>query len=64
MAKGRYEEWLTDDGLLLLEGWARNGLTDEQIAHNVGITSETLRQWKKRFPLISAALKKVRKLLT
>lgn len=47
MAKGRYEEWLTDDGLLLLEGWARNGLTDEQIAHNVGITSETLRQWKK-----------------
>lgn len=31
MAKGKYEYWLTDEGLTLLEGWARNGLTDEQM---------------------------------
>ena len=32
MAKGKYEYWLTPEGLLKLEGWARDGLTDEQIA--------------------------------
>lgn len=58
MAKGRYDEWLTEDGLLLLEGWARNGLTEEQISHNIGITSVTLREWKKRFSSISSALKR------
>ena len=42
MAKGKYEYWLTNEGLILLEGWARDGLTDEQIAHNMGITSKTL----------------------
>ena len=31
MAKGKYQEWLEPDGLLKLEGWARDGLTDEQI---------------------------------
>ena len=38
MAKGKYQRWLEPDGLLLLEGWARDGLTVEQIAHNMGIT--------------------------
>ena len=42
MAKGKYQRWLEPDGLLLLEGWARDGLTDEQIAGNVGITATTL----------------------
>lgn len=58
MAKGKYREWLEPDGLLLLEGWARDGLTDEQIAGNVGITATTLYEWKNRFPEISEALKK------
>ena len=31
MAKGKYEHWLTMEGLLELEGWARDGLTDEQV---------------------------------
>lgn len=58
MAKGKYEEWLTPDGLLLLEGWARDGLTDEQIAANVGVAYSTFRDWRGKFPAISAALKK------
>lgn len=36
MAKGKYQEWLEPEGLLKLEGWARDGLTDEQIAQNMG----------------------------
>lgn len=58
MAKGRYEEWLTDDNLILLEGWKRNGLTDEQIAHNMGISLSTLKDWKNKYPPILTALKK------
>jgi len=43
---------------LRLEGWARDGLSDEQIAKNVGINKATLYEWIKRFPDISAAIKK------
>ena len=58
MAKGKYEYWLTNEGLILLEGWARDGLTDEQIAHNMGITSKTLYEWKNKYSNICEALKK------
>lgn len=58
MAKGKYQRWLEPDGLLLLEGWARDGLTDEQLAEKIGITATTLYEWKNRFPEISEALKK------
>ena len=57
MAKGKYEHWLTEDGLAKLQGWARAGLVDTQIAHNCGINRDTLKQWKKRYPAISATLK-------
>lgn len=58
MAKGKFEKWLTDEGLILLEGWARDGLIDEQIAANIGITPSTLYEWKKKYAEISEALKK------
>lgn len=56
--KGKYEYWLTPDGLLLLGAWARDGLTLEQIAEKCGCTRETLRQWRNTYPAISAALKR------
>lgn len=58
MAKGKYEKWLTPDSLTLLRAWARDGLTDAQIAHNCGINVKTLWDWKTRFDQISSALKK------
>lgn len=58
MAKGRYEYWLTKDGLTLLQGWARDGLIDEQIAHNIGITKSTFYLWKAKYKEFSDALKK------
>lgn len=58
MAKGKYREWLTPEGLLKLEGWARDGLTDEQIAVNMGVNAATLYRYKKDYSEICEALKK------
>ncbi len=58
MAKGKYQKWLEPEGLTLLTGWARNGLTDEQIAKNMGISRSTLAEWKKKYSDISDTLKK------
>ena len=58
MAKGKASEWLDDDKLLLLQGWARDGLSDEQIAENMGISVRTLYRWKNEYWQICHALKK------
>lgn len=58
MARGKFEYWLTEEGLTLLEGWARDGLTDEQLAEKMSIGIRTLYDWKIRYPQISQALKK------
>lgn len=58
MATGKYQKWLTPDGLMLLTGWARDGLTDAQLARKMGISCGTLYAWKNKFPEISEALKK------
>lgn len=58
MAKGKYADWLTPEGLLKVEGWARDGLTDEQIAKNMGITAKTLYAWKNKYGEICKSLKK------
>lgn len=56
--RGKYEDWLTEDGLIKVQGWARDGLSNEQIAHNMGINKDTLYTWQRRFPDFSDALKK------
>lgn len=53
----KYTYWLTEEGLLLIEGWARDGLTDKQISKNIGISESTLNDWKKKFPEFSESLK-------
>lgn len=54
----KYQDWLEPEGLLQIEGWARDGLTDEQICHNMGITVATLWAWRKKYPELSNALRK------
>lgn len=63
MAKGKYEEWLQPEGLLKIEGWARDGLTDEQIAHNMGVAYSTLRVWKDKYSALSAVLKRAKEVV-
>ncbi|WP_156302184.1 helix-turn-helix domain-containing protein [Lacticaseibacillus pantheris] len=57
MGKTLYKTWQEADHLAMLQGWAHDGLTDEQIAHNIGIRRTTLYDWKKRYPDIADALK-------
>lgn len=56
MAKSKWEQ--VKDKLILVEGWARDGLTDEQIANNLGISKDTFYQYKKKYPDFSDSLKK------
>ena len=63
LAKGKYQEWIEPEGLLKIEGWARDGLTEEQIAHNMGIRRETLIEWKKKYPNISNTLKRGKEII-
>lgn len=56
--KGKYSEWLQEEKLILIEGWAKDGLTEKQIAKNMGISEVTLNDWKKKFPQLLKSLKK------
>lgn len=54
-------EWTTEDSLLRIKGWARDGLTNKQIAETkIGITERTFCDWKKKYTSISSALKEGR----
>lgn len=55
--KGIAEEWLKPEKLLVVQSWARDGLTDKQIAHNMGIGYRTLYEWKNRHAQFAQALK-------
>lgn len=57
MAKTTYKDWEVEEKILLLQGWARNGLTNEQIASNMDIVVSTLWEWRKKSTKISNALK-------
>ena len=58
---GKYSKvidyWITDDGLLLLEAWARDGNTLLDISKKIGVTVDCLHKWKKAYPEIDEALK-------
>ena len=56
MAKSKWNK--VKDKLVLVEGWARDGLTDEQIANNLGIATSTFYEYKKNYEEFSEALKK------
>lgn len=55
--KSKYGDFVDRKGLVLVRGWARDGLTDVQIAKNIGITTSTLYEWKNKYPDFSEAIK-------
>lgn len=55
---GRRSKYLTNvqPKLIAIEGWARDGLIDRQIAHNCGVAYSTFRTYIKKYPELAAAL--------
>lgn len=58
MARAEYKKWLEPDNLTRLRSWARDGLTNEQIAKKIGVRRQTISEWSKKYPDIADALKK------
>ena len=48
--------WLSEDGLILIEAWARDGYTLSEIAQRMGVARYTLSKWRQRYPEITKAL--------
>ncbi|BDU82513.1 helix-turn-helix domain-containing protein [Clostridium perfringens] len=57
MAKSKWETHVKDK-LMLVEAWARNGLTDEQISKKLGISKDTFYKYKKDYSDFSDSLKR------
>lgn len=57
MAKSKYES-IVEPKLIVIEGWARNGLTIEQIAKNLGISKVTFYKYISEHTELSERLKK------
>ena len=58
MGKAKYTDWTNENSLEMLTTWAKSGLTEEQIAKNIGIARQTLGKWKHAYSVIGDALKK------
>lgn len=63
IAEPKYKKWLDADHLKLLEAWARDGLTNEEIAERVGIDRRTLTRWRSKYKLIDDAVKRGKELV-
>lgn len=57
MAKSKYHTHV-EPRLIEIEGWARDGLTDEQIAKNLGVGERTFYEYKLKYPQFSQSLKR------
>ena len=60
MAKQKRGKYYThvEPKLILVEGWARDGLIDEQIAKNLGVAYSTFKVYKNKHLALSTALKR------
>ena len=58
MAHAEYKKWLEPDNLTKLRSWARDGLTNEQIAKKIGVKRQTFQRWLSTYSDMSDALKK------
>ena len=55
-SNAKYLKWQTKEKLALLTGWARKGLSNDDIAKNVGVARSTLQEWKRNHKDIADAL--------
>lgn len=53
-----YKDWATEEGIIKIEGFARDGMVNEEIAQKIGIHPSTLYDWQSKYPEIAEALKR------
>ena len=51
-----YQRWLSEEGLMLIKCWARDGMTTKEIAERIGVRPKTICEWRNRFPEFKEAL--------
>lgn len=54
---GKYKYWISEEGLIRIQGWARDGLTNKQIAEKIGVAPKTFYDWLKRYSNLCNSLK-------
>lgn len=43
-----------EPNLVLIEGWVRDGMIDEEVAERLGVAYSTLRRYRKQYPILDA----------
>ena len=59
MAQSKYESVVLPN-MIRIEGWARDGLSEQQIAKNLNIAYSTFNVYKEKYPEFSEALKRTK----
>lgn len=54
----KFSDWTKKDKLIVIAGWKLKGVTDKQVATNIGITQRTLDRWKNRSRPLCLVLKR------
>ena len=54
--RGDAELWLSSENLEKVGGWVSAGLSDKQVARNIGIAESTFYEWKKKYPEFATTL--------
>jgi hypothetical protein len=61
MSKSKWPQ--VQEKLMLIEKWARDGLTEEQMCLNLGVSVNALNIYKKRYPELKESLKKGKEII-
>lgn len=56
-------DWLDEEHLTLVSGWARDGYTYKDVAQRIGISNAQLTKWRNAYPEFRDALKKGREIV-
>lgn len=54
--KGMASTWMTSENLTRVGEWVSKGLSDRQVANNMGIAEATFYEWKKKYPEFAMTL--------
>ena len=57
MVRPKVEDWLCEKGIAKLQDWASRGLSNEQIADNMGIVTSTFYRWVSEHKELKDAIK-------